>query len=414
MRLIAAIAALVLLAFMTAASFCQQRLDASMSHPTYTNIQVVDDDLEPVVNHTVGIRWTPDSEVQGYTTDIAGQTPWFPRDPGEDFYLILPDGVTQKGILIGSVQTCATPFDLIPPATDLTIEVSRSMPLAKEVRVKVTDDNGDILTNIWPPDNGYPHWVIALDENSLLNFPVHAAPLLDYEAVVQFLDYRGHDEEGKLYMRGTDFVFTNNVDLGAEGIVIGIRLLGDLPEGATVDVLNIIPYVPDNQSGGITAQAERLPLKMHLLETVNDVAYIHLSGYVRKGHLAVLARSITTEPVEGEVLVVQDNPPTITFGPRGGNAPAKTCIPTKENSDHWPEPPDPWTCPIDPPSNHCGPPTLTGNLDCKVGEPQTSMTWCKIPGGTVGKTVGRTRSWKANFKLTWPIKKDVLETGGGF
>jgi len=389
MRVKLILGAMVLMETLSTPLISQQRIPTQPHYRTYTNVHVVDDELNAVANTTVGIRFQDEEEPIAYSTDDAGQIPWVAQDPGEDLQLILTDRMTDSGVLVGSIQTVVTPFYIVANATELLIEISRTQPLAKSVRVRVTEENGVSYTNIFPPNCGYPHWVIVLEEDSNLDFYTFVAPILDEEAVVHFLDYRGFEDNGQTYVRGSNLVFSDNVDLGADGIVFGTRLLGALPEGATVDVYNFVPHVSEAPGNSTTSQKQLLPLEMTLLETTNDVVYIHLRGTIQKGHMAILARSITGSG--GECTVIEDNPPTLTV--LGGNDKLKTCVP------EVPDPPDNWECGCYPESNHCGTGTPASQKDCQVGLPQRSQIWCKQSGDGIEVTKGRTVEWKASFSL---------------
>ncbi len=386
------------------------------SHATLTAIEVLTDRLDPIQGAVV--RFSNGGAAEIAVTSADGQTPWRSLDPSPGVSLVLADKILPGGIALGMIEGgIPTPF-LPNPAEDYSLlTISRTQPLAVPVQVEGLPQG---MNNLFPPPGDYPHWRIAVPSASPLRFTLHVASLLDQEAITQYAAYRGHDTDPALeYVRGVALVVPT-VQLGTEGILVGIALLGDLPSGVVVDVIN---FSSDKLS--LTGP----PLNVTVAGVHNDVVYAHLTGRVRKGHLALLARSSSGPP--RQVRVLRDSPPNIAVPANAGEGIDVACVgcdraaqgsaalllesfpPTllTDCEPPIPQPPMNWTCnPPPPPANHCGTPTA-GEKQCKTVRSRGPLT-CRSPGSTVTATQGKTASWKVSFNLTGADGTPLSSSGG--
>jgi hypothetical protein len=162
-----------------------------------------------------------------------------------------------------------------------------------------------------------------------------------------------------------------------------------------------------------------------------------VTGGVRHGHLALLARSADAGPAQ--IHKSADNPPDITV-PASGDQGADTaalldCVdcdeavavsdastagapPERRSIETECEPPVPdqgnWTCaPLAPAGNHCGAAVSAGPIECETVRSRTAR-FCRSPGTTVAGSTGRTARWKVSFELKVSPPGSPLTSGGGF
>ncbi len=390
---------------------------SSASSVVLTSVEVLTDRLDPIQGAVVRIDNGSTTMVK--VTNVDGQSPWMSLDPSPNVSLVLADKTLPVGIVLGSIEEdLASPF-APDPAQDLAlVTISRTQPLAVPVQIAGLPNE---TNNLFPPPGDHPHWRIAVPPASSLRFTLHAAALLDEEAIHQYAAYRGQIlDPGLGYVRGTALVVPG-IQLGAEGILLGIALLGDLPDGVVVDALNLF-------SGNFAPSGPAL--NVQLVAVHNDVAWVRVTGRVRSGHLALLAR-----PAAGparKVVVLRDEPPEIALPPDAGQGIDSACrdCPSSDHGDGpvptvlfepgpalvtdcEPEPPNPppgWTCDIEATPNHCGNP-VAGAKHCKVVRSRGPLV-CRSAGSRVEATTGKTAKWKASFQLTGAAGMPLSSAGG--
>lgn len=422
--LLLGIAALVGGGTLIAARLPGRALRARSAPVELCSVQVLTDRLTPVAGAAVRFD---DGIVQTVgVADADGQTLWSNVDPSNGIEIAVADTNVAGGIALGFIET-VVPEPLLIASEDYHLNlISRTQPLAVPILV---EGNPAYVNNIFPPDGDYPHWRIAVPQESTLRVSLNVASLLDAEAVAQYMDYRGSPVDPSLgYARGVALVVPS-VQLGTGGVVVGIDLLGDLSEDVVVDAYNLYATpsaVPLGTQLGVSVSAFE-----------NGVVYLLVTGGVRRGHLALLARSTDAGPAQ--IHKSADNPPAITV-PASGDQGTDTaalldCVDCDEVvaafdgsaagapremrsivTDCEPEVPDQgnWTCaPLAPASNHCGAPVSAGPVECKIVRTR-STKFCRSPGSTVAGSTGRTARWKVSFELKVSPPGSPLTSGGGF
>jgi hypothetical protein len=388
------------------------------------SVQALTDRLTPVAG--AAVRFDNGTVQTVGVTDADGQTLWHNVDPANGIEIAVSDTYMAGGIALGFIET-VIPVPLLDASEDYHFNlISRTQPLAVPIFV---EGNPAYVNNIFPPDGDYPHWRIAVPQASTLRMSLNVASLLDADAVAQYMEYRGSPVDPSLgYARGVALVVPR-VQLGTGGIVVGIDLLGDLSEDVVVDAYNLYA----------TPSVEPLgtPLGVTVAAFENGVVYVLVTGGVRHGHLALLARSADAGPAQ--IHKNADNPPTITV-PASGDQGTDTaavldCVDCDEAvatsygsaagapramrsivTNCEPDVPDTgnWTCaPLAPAANHCGAPVSAGPVECQIVSSRTAR-FCRDPGMTMTGSTGRTAKWKVSFELKVSPPGSPLTSGGGF
>lgn len=374
------------------------------------SVEVLTDRLDPIQGAIVQL------ESSVAVTGSEGQTSWLSVDASGGASLVLVEKTVQSGIALGMIEA-----EIVSPLPDPTgdyqfVVVSRTQPVAVPVQVQGLPAQ---MNNHFPPEGDYPHWRVAVPSGSNLRFTLHAAPLLDEEAIEQYSAYRGASLDQE-YVRGAALVVPN-VQLGNKGLVIGIALLGDLSGGAVVDAYN---FTTSN------AALAGPPLSIHAADTHNDVVYVHLKGGLRKGHLGLFVRA-SGDPAE--VTVQPDSPPEVVV-PSDGLGVDSACLGCGAEEDmgssamardplvgpilvtdcepETPIQPPEWSCDPTPPSGgHCGPAT-PGAKQCKTIRSRTPRI-CRSADSEVKGEKYETAAWKATFEMKGATGTP-LASGGGF
>jgi hypothetical protein len=379
-----------------------------------TSVAVLSDRLDPIQGAVVKL----DSTVT--VTNAEGQTPWRAMDPSAGVALVLAEKTLAGGIAVGMMESGILPSELPDPAEDFFLmAISRTQPLAVPVQVQGLPDQ---MNNVFPPAGDYPHWRVAVPTASSLRFTLHIASLLDAEAIEHYAAYRGATLDPQLgYVRGVTLVMPG-VQIGNGGVVIGIALLGALQDGVVVDAYNFA-------TGNLAPAGPRLDVRIAGIH--NDVVYVLVTGGVRKGHLALLARPSGGQ--ERQIEVLPDSPPELILTPDSGQGVESACLdcgsggPTATSTlfdtefssalvvtDCEPVVPTTvpgWTCdPIPPSPGHCGPGS-PGTKQCKIVRSRTPLV-CRSPGATVEGTKVDTAKWKVTFHLTGGTGTPLSSEGG--
>ena len=393
------------------------------------SVELVTDRLQPVAQGVVSI----DDGLHSYvvTTTQEGQSPWRDLDSSSGYVdIVIAEMVSVEGIGLGMSETVPLPFQPAAGQDALLVTVSRTQPLAVPVAI---DGSPSEVQNIFPPSGDYPHWRIATPIGSGLAFNAHVASLLDAQDVRRFTDYRGHDFAPSLqYVRGVDLVMPA-AQLGTEGILIGVDLLGDLASGVTVDLLNFMSLP------SVIPIGEPLGASIHSVH--NGVVYVRVTGGVARGHLTLLVRASGGPPATVERVV--DAPPVITVPPGAGDgvdhvlldqgpgAPVATeddaataaalagttlhgSVLATDCEPEVPNTPRGWSCePAAPAPNACGAATSDSEAQCHIVRSRTPLI-CRNGGSTFAVQQARTASWKVTFDLTGGGNLGPLSSTGGF
>ncbi len=388
-----------------------------------TSVEVLTDRLLSAPGSVVELTTSAGSVVA--VTSVEGQTPWLAVDASAGLRLVLGERAHATGISVGMLEQVPA-FPAADGAAEVRLlTISRTQPLA--VPVFVEGKSGSV-NSFHATDGSWPHWGIHVPGDSALRVTAHVTALLDNEAVRHFTAYRGHaPAQAASYVRGVDLVLPG-VELGSNGIVVSIALLGDLGAGATLDAFNYAASAPT-----ITAAPE---FTASVVLVQNDQAYVHISGKLRRGHLALLLR-----PAGGPAglnAAIQDAPPTFVV-PAGGGQGIETAgsspkdgrtAPAHARETHGAstvpaipsvaadcDPPVPdqgnWTCtPLAPAANSCGGATSVGTPECQVVRSRTAK-FCRSSGSVVRAQQGRTAKWKVSFQFGGG-SGTPLTSGGGF
>lgn len=386
-----------------------------------TSVQVLTDRLVP--REGAIVQWNDGTTTRVLVTDGNGQTPWadLPTGPVE---LTLVEQATGAGTALGLVASIDPPLPPSPGPDFHLNFISRTQPLAVPVFVQ---GNPHDTHNIFPPSGDHPHWTVVVPQYSTLRFAMEIASILDHDAIEEYLEYRGTPAgSGLHYVRGVAMVVPA-VQLGDPGLVIGIELLGDLPQGAVVDAYNFTtsPHV----------MPPGPPLGVVIAGTIADTIYVRITGRVGKGQLALFARAADGAP--GNVHVTADAPPTIAVPPDAGEG-VEWVRAWPERSEEsaavamvqdwsWNPMPSPWATDCEPPvpgrgdwsctpappaANHCGPPAA-GSSECKLIRMRTPK-FCRSAGSTVTGSSGKTSEWKVTFQFETGGDKQPIQSAGGF
>ncbi len=402
------------------------RVRSAATPLTETSVQVLTDNLDPLSGAIVRID-NGSTQFVG-VTDTDGQTASYALDPTSGVQLTIADKTATGGIALGLIET-VTPPVLSNPSEDYHLTaIARTQPFAEPVLVQGLSTS---VNNIFPASSHYNHWMVGVPAGSKLRFAMNAAPLLDHESIGQYLAYRGATIDPALvYVRGVALVMPG-VQLGTDGLVVGIHLLGDLQNGVTIDAYNFatppvaVPLGP--------------ALNVRIGGVQNDVVYVSVTGGVRKGQLALLARASSGPAAQINIAV--DNPPVIIVPPDGGQgggtamatgcngcgheqivssatalaSPTSTAAFVTDCEPAVPNPPPDWTCTPPPPSSDCGTPTASGAHTCTIAKMRTER-FCRAAGSTLSGSAAITTKFKVVFRLdgTTAIGDSKLSSGGGF
>jgi len=395
---------------------------------TRTGLQVMDDRLTPISGVVIQIWNGLGSMVPiGTTTDSNGQTPWLLHPAWTPTEVIYSETVTPNGIALGKIESSfqGVPFDN-DGFSDHYWLLSRTMPLAFPTLIK---GEVGVSASAFPDDASGMNWQISLKPDSNLNFNAHIAPLMDGEAISEYLSYHGALVTNSMYTRGIAMVVPT-VKLGVDGIVVSIRLHGDLSgETPTVDVYN---HYDKTRMFPVGPALDVEPLGVY-----GDWYVARIKGTVAKGHLSVCVRSDTSGA--SQVTQVLDNRPSVVVPSSGAgmgspitfwsdddeedggvavaasiptpSLPGELSIRTGVKCDPCPTVQVPWACdPADWPGS-CAATKVPLSLQCKIKVVKFPRE-CGDPGDSKGQRKQTSKAWKASFTLRVPIGQ--LATEGGY
>lgn len=389
-----------------------------------TSVQVVDDTLNPVRGAVVLLDNFGD--VETVVTSTTGQSAFVDFDSTGLVQVVASDTVTAEGTALGFVQTI-DPWIVVDPTADLIeSHISRTMPTA---RPHFLEGFNSQPNTIHPPASSYDHWSLTTPPQSTLKMNLQVAPLLDRGAINGYLNYRGHSGRPD-NVRGLAMVVPA-VQLGTGGFDVLLNLLGDLPGDFVVDAYNfaqssVVPIGP--------------PLEVEVLGQDQGFAVMRVTGGLRRGHLALVARPAGSEP--GQV-IVQDDDPFLVGNPgnNGGGiqvvqrvisdgagvvleeaavamaTAVVTSVFVQDCTPEAPQAPDGWECepPTADPGYGCSSDEVVSNgpAQCQV-VPVAGPLICKSPNTVYTDQRTVSRSWKVTFQFEAGTDESPLTGGGGF
>lgn len=390
-----------------------------------TSVVLVTDRLDPLPG--VPVVLDDGRERRVVVTGSSGQSSWAQVDGSAGLTVTLGEAPVGEGIAVGMLE-------VVPPiGPDLGLDVAltfveRSQPVA--VPVLLEGKAGEVAM-VLPPEGDHPHWLLALPPDSPLRMSMHVALLMDAEAIGQHVAYRGHVLPGQDHVRAVA-CRTGPVDLGPEGVLLGIELHGDVAGSACVDAFLFV-------DGPLSGPPQ---FEVETLFTAGDRVHAELRGTLPGGWLVLAARPGS----QGEVVQLEDRPPHIVVPPdsaedevlgapagdggrRSGSveppallaavppAAAPPLATPRLVSDCEPPVPAPaLSCTVvNPPANACGAGIPYPIQVCKTIRSRTP-TVCRSGGSGFDAQVAITASWKATFAMEAevPFGFTKKKTAGGF